>query len=109
MSTVVLTSKSRFDDWNRLGHNEEMVVHLLKEQQVADYEIQQVCEAYKKYLREIRSRKGFILMAIGSFLGFTSCVLTVFDVMPELRIITLYGLTTVGVSLAFYGAYLVFE
>jgi hypothetical protein len=52
---------------------------------------------------------GWILMALGSFIGFLGCVLTILDFFPELRELFMYGLTSLGVSVAFYGCYLVFE
>ncbi len=48
-------------------------------------------------------------MGIGAFIVFLSCVLTMLDIVPELRGIALYGLTSIGVGLAFLGAYYVFE
>lgn len=52
---------------------------------------------------------GWILMAVGSVIGFLGCVFTILDIVPAWRDIWMYGLTSVGVSLAFYGCYLVFE
>jgi hypothetical protein len=58
---------------------------------------------------ESRVANGWKLMALGSILGFIGCVLTILDIIPEWRDIWMYGLTSVGVSVAFFGCYLVFE
>ncbi len=64
---------------------------------------------YKKQLNAKKQFKGFILIVIGAFLGFLSCVLTLAQVFPQWYTLVLYGITFVGVSIIFIGLYLVFE
>ncbi len=52
---------------------------------------------------------GFLLLGIGAFVGFLSCVLTMLDFAPELRGFMLYGLTSLALVLIFIGLYFVFE
>ena len=63
----------------------------------------------KKQLQVKRQFKGFILMAVGAFMGFVSCVLTLTEVFPDWYGPILYGLTFIGVSIVCVGMYFVFE
>ncbi len=69
--------------------------------------------AHLKEYRRIKNAKrqttGFICMAVGAFLGFISCVLTLANPFPELYNLILYGLTSVAVLVIFLGLYFVFE
>lgn len=56
-----------------------------------------------------RQTNGFILMGLGAFLGFISCVAAITGILPEWKDFILYGLTFIGVSLACWGMYLLFE
>lgn len=56
-----------------------------------------------------KQKFGFMLVTIGAFIGFISCVLTMVDAIPAMRGFFMYGLTTAAVGVAFYGLYNVFE
>lgn len=58
---------------------------------------------------DVRAAKGWKFMALGGFVGFLACVSTMLDIIPGGREFTMYGLTSLGVLVAFYGCYLVFE
>lgn len=77
------------------GHDEVSVDLLLRE--------------YKKMLIAKRQTTGFVLVTIGAMLGFTSCVLTVFNPFPEYVHFILFGLTSVAITIAFIGLYYIFE
>ena len=64
---------------------------------------------FKKQRNAKKQFKGFVLISIGAFLGFLSCVLTILQVFPEWYSLVLYGITFVGVSIIFVGLYFVFE
>ena len=64
---------------------------------------------YKRVRNAKRQFTGFVLMAIGAFIGFLSCILTVSEFFPEWYNFILYGLTIIGVSIVFMGLYFVFE
>ena len=73
-------------------------------------------EAVAKHLKEFKKARnakrlsaGFVYMAIGSVLGFTSTMLTIINPVPELYNYILYGLTSVAILVLFWGLYLVFE
>jgi hypothetical protein len=48
-------------------------------------------------------------MALGAFLGFLSCVLTLANPIPELHNLILFGFTSVGILIIMVGMYFVFE
>ncbi len=66
-------------------------------------------EEIKKQKIAKKQHMGFLFLAIGSFLGFLSCVLTMLDFAPGWNGFFLYGLTSAAILLVFYGLYLVFE
>ncbi len=74
----------------------------------ADTIVEYMKELKKKRIAK-RQSSGFIYMAIGAFLGFLSCVLTVANVFPQSTGFVLYGLTSIAVILVFAGLYLVFD
>jgi hypothetical protein len=90
-------------------------------QTLPNIEEQLIAEGYdddtvKTYLKEFnkvkRSKKqftGFILMGVGAFLGFVSCLLTILNPFPEFYNIILYGLTMFAITIILVGLYFVFE
>lgn len=69
-----------------------------------------------RYLKEYKRRciakrqyRGFIFCALGAFLGFVSCLLTVLNPVPALYDYILYGLTSVAIILILAGLYFLFE
>lgn len=98
-----------FEDWEIRGLDRDTIINELKKSSHSELEIGDIIKSYEKYKDNKRLRKGFVLMGLGSFLGFLSCVITMLDIMPDFRHFILYGLTTIGVSIAFIGCYFVFE
>lgn len=73
-------------------------------------------ETIAMYVREYKKRRyagrrfnGFICAAIGALLGFLSCLLSIFNPIPELFNIILFGLTSIAILIIFFGLYLLFE
>ena len=64
---------------------------------------------FKRQRNLKRQFKGFIYMAIGAFIGFLSCVLTLSEAFPQWYSFILYGLTMIGITIAFIGLYFVLE
>jgi hypothetical protein len=56
-----------------------------------------------------RQFNGILLMVIGAFTGFISCVLSLINPIPEFYGIFLYGLTSLAITLALIGLYLLLE
>ena len=80
---------------NGLNFSQELVGEYLK--------------AYDKAKADIRLQNGFIWLAIGAVLGFISCVLSLWNPIPSLFNLILFGLTPVSIVMVCYGLYLVFE
>jgi hypothetical protein len=66
-------------------------------------------KAYKRVRNAKRQFTGFVCMGLGAFIGFISCMLTVFNPIPELYNIILFGLTSVAILIICLGMYFVFE
>ena len=64
---------------------------------------------FKKQKRANRMLTGFILMGVGGFIGFISCVLTLINPLPDMHDIFLYGGTSMAIIIAFIGLYFVIE
>lgn len=109
MATKEQSYMQLFAHWDIQRISEEQIPKELESKGYSESEILEISALYKKKRQDEKQKKGFVLMGIGSVLGFLSCVFTMLDIVPELRGITLYGLTTFGVSTAFVGAYFVFE
>lgn len=77
------------------GHDEVSIALLLRE--------------FKKLSNAKRQSKGFVLMAIGAFLGLMSCLLTIINPIPALYNVILFGMTSIAIGIAFVGMYFVFE
>ena len=61
-----------------------------------------MCNAKKQFM-------GFVFMAVGAFLGFVSCVLSLINPIPELYNVILFGLISIAIIVIFIGMYCVFE
>lgn len=66
-------------------------------------------KVYKKMCHAKKQFLGFLFMAVGAFLGFVSCVLSLVNPIPELYNVILFGLTSVAIIVIFIGMYCVFE
>ncbi|MBL0358632.1 MAG: hypothetical protein IPP72_18000 [Chitinophagaceae bacterium] len=79
---------------------------------VKGFDASAIASHLKEYRRLKNAKKqftGFVCMAIGAFLGFISCVLTILNPVPELYNIILFGLTSLAILIIFLGLYFVFE
>ena len=76
------------------------------------YEPQTISEYLTEYNRIKRGKKqltGIVLMGIGGFIGFIACVMALLDLIPGMQDFFLFALTIIGISIVFYGMYLVFQ
>lgn len=64
---------------------------------------------YKRLRNSQRQFTGFCCMGLGAFLGFISCILSIFNPVPELYNLILFGLTSFAILIIFYGFYCLFE
>ncbi len=99
-----------FPKWKNKQYSEEAIILELQHHGIQDEtHISDIIRHYKRHCCQDRQKTGFILTAIGSFLGFMSCVFSMLDLIPDLRGFFLYGLTSIGITVAFIGLYLIFE
>lgn len=93
--------------------NENLAVYKGSEESISTASNTEPVTIDFKYINFEKKRKrqlnGFILMGLGAFLGFVSCLLTVTNPIPELYNVILYGLTTFAIIIIMWGLYFVFE
>jgi hypothetical protein len=63
----------------------------------------------QKLKRARQQYLGFILAGVGALLGFISCVLTLWNPIPSIYDLVLYGLTSFAIIVIFAGLYLMIE
>ncbi len=98
-----------FQQWSFQNWTEEQITHDLLGKGFLEEKISEIIVKYKKKKQDERSTKGFVLIGIGAFLGFISCLFTLMGILPEMRDFILVGLTTIGICIAVYGCYHIFE
>ncbi len=93
--------------------NEKLDTQRVKEKLTAMGFDEETASLHLKEFKKIKYGKrqvaGFIYLAIGSVLGFISCLLTVFNPVPELYYWILFGLTSIAIVIAFLGLYYLLE
>ena len=109
MSYNASINPSIIKDWVTNNLSLESVEVELKQKGLQADDVTHYIKEFKKQRNAKKQFKGFVLMSIGAFLGFLSCVLTILQVFPEWYSLVLYGITFVGVSIIFVGLYFVFE
>lgn len=109
MSYAVAVDNSLIQQWLNSGLKYAEVEQELSLKGYESETIQAYLKAFKCAQCSKRQMQGFIWMGLGAFLGFLSCLLTVLNPFPALHSAILYGVTSVGVAMIFWGFYLVFE
>lgn len=71
--------------------------------------IEMYLSAYSHLKLTRRQNKGFILLGIGSFLGFISFLLTASNLIPALHDFFLYGITVISILFILVGLYYLLE
>ncbi|MCC6186299.1 MAG: hypothetical protein IT256_04025 [Chitinophagaceae bacterium] len=89
------------------GHSPDQVAATLQAQGHDEVSTALLLREYKKLRNAKRQFTGFVLMAIGAFVGFLSCMLTILHILP--LGLSLYGLTSLAIIIVFAGMYYVFE
>lgn len=95
--------------WYSANQKKEQILQHLERQNFSVQDRDEIVKKYYQFKDAKRSHLGWILMLIGGIVGLISCILTILDFMPSLRNLWMYGLTSLGVIIAFYGCYLVME
>ena len=101
MANVIYVNKSTLQQWV----DEKRDIELIKKNLLADGFDDETIEAHIKEFTKLKYGKrqfsGFIVLALGTTLGFLSCLLSVLNPVPELYYWFLYGLTSVALILFF--------
>lgn len=109
MSTNPKISSAAIHQWLserlRINEVEERLITLGYD----DESIAAHLQEFKKIKYAKRQNAGFIYVAIGAFLGFVSCVVTMINPIPEWNDFFLYGLTSLAIVIVFIGFYYIFE
>lgn len=85
------------------------VEEYLRQKGFSDEGIANYLDEYRKAKFAKRRFNGFFCAALGAFLGFLSCLLTIINPVPELYNLVLFGLTSVAILLICLGLYFLFE
>jgi len=109
MTQTYTYSEVLFRRWHQLKMTKAQVMEELQRQPLSAEEIASIWDSYYRYRVDKRNSLGWLMMFTGGTLGLLSCVLTMVDPMPELRWVFMYVFTTIAVSIALYGCYLVME
>jgi hypothetical protein len=56
-----------------------------------------------------RTAKGLKWLMCGAVLGFLSCVCSICNPIESFYYVNLYGVSSIAITMAFYGLYLIFE
>lgn len=87
----------------------EKISETLMNQGFSGDSIDEHIRAFTKAKIQQRQTKGILFMAVGAFIGFIGCVVAMINPNPTLYYISMYGLTSLAVVLAFVGFYYLFE
>jgi cell division protein FtsW (lipid II flippase) len=74
-----------------------------------DFYVSIMSEQYKKTKFARRQTTGFILLAIGSLVGFIGFILTILNPFPNLYNFCLIGLTSIAATIICLGLYYLLE
>ena len=95
--------------WIENNFSVSQVENELKESALDEETVESNLRAFKKQKNAGKHFNGIICVIVGAVLGFLSCMLAVFNPIPELFNIFLYGVTPVAILILFAGLYLLFE
>jgi len=109
MSTASTIDMSLVRQWVNTKLSPDHIEGLLKSSGHDPESILAHIKAFKKERHARRSITGFILMGIGAFMGFLSCVLSIVNPIPELYYYILYGFTSLAILVICAGLYYAFE
>jgi hypothetical protein len=109
MSYLKTIDQSVLQQWVAAKLDVSAVEEKLQDMGLDDESISTQLKNYKRLCNAKKQFMGFAFMAVGAFLGFISCVLSIINPIPELYNLILFGLTSVAIIVIFIGMYCVFE
>lgn len=109
MSTIAAPDQGLLHQWLAAGLDLSDVQGKIRSLSLEPALADQYERAYKKMRQARRQTRGFIWASLGAFAGFISCLLSIFNPIPELFNLFLYGLTSVAITMIVVGLYFLFE
>lgn len=109
MPEAFVFDNSEIQGWIDQKLEIQRIEELLRGKGMSDETITIYLKEFKRQRYGRQQSRGFIFAAVGAFLGFVSCLLTVFNPIPELYNIILFGLTSFAILLIVIGLYFLFE
>lgn len=109
MNAPQLQGNTLIQQWIANGKNISELETDLAAEGYDNKTIAELIAAYKKQRTEKRQFNGFICLGLGAFLGFVSCLLSIFNPFPDLYYGILFGFTAFAIIVIVSGMYLVFE
>lgn len=96
-------------EWHKSGISTEEVAQRLQSMIEKPTDLDSYLNKYKNLKNNNRETIGFILMGVGGFLGFISCVFSIVIEEPFWNAFFLYGGTSLAVLIVMIGLYFLFE
>jgi hypothetical protein len=109
MTATIAIDNHEIQQWVVEKRSPGDVEGILRARGLDDSMVTACLKEFKRQLNAKRQFRGFLFTALGAFLGFVSCLLTVLNPVPELYNLILFGLTSVAILFIFIGLYFLFE
>lgn len=109
MSTIAAIDQGLVHQWMEDGLDLSAVEGKLQSLAFAPEIAGQYLKEFKKQKHSRRQTRGFIWASLGALAGFISCLLSIFNPIPELFNVILYGLTSLAIIMIVAGLYFLFE
>lgn len=109
MEKIITIDASTIRKWMEAKLSPAEVENQLQQQGYSEESIAVYIKRYKKERHAGRRFNGFVCAGVGALLGFISCVLSIFNPIPELFHVILFGLTSVAILIICLGLYFLFE
>lgn len=106
---VIKVDETQIQQWVSEKLTVKKVEELLQAKGFDAETISSHLKEFKKQLYAKRRSKGFFCAALGGFLGFIGCILAIFNPIPELYTVALFGFTSMAAILICAGMYFLFE
>ena len=109
MSTSIRLKTDEVKSWINNNVHEQEIEKQLQNRGLNSEEISGFINDYKKTKYASRQTTGFILLAIGSLIGFIGFLLTILNPFPSLYYFCLIGLTSIAAIIICLGLYYLLE
>lgn len=109
MSSSIELNSNEIQMWIRNNLDEIEIEKQLQNKGLQNDQILNYIKEYKKTKNAQRQTTGFILLAIGSLIGFVGFILTILNPFPSLYNFFLIGLTSIAAIIICLGLYYLLE